>query len=423
MEPTSPFPFQRGTAALGIALTLLSVLFFSFLGVTTQLAFDAGAGLGLLLAGRFIVAACVLWPIVRATGTRPPARRAVISGLLLGFGYSAHAWLFCHALARLDVGLVDMLMFTYPALVMLGAVLLHRERWSARQAAALAAATAGTTLVLLGGVKGIDPLGATLALACAVAYAGYILVGSGQLGRTDPLTLTALVATGAAITFTIEGVATNGISLAVHPWAIVMVAAVGLVGVGGMMTFISGIGALGASRASIISALQPAFTPILGFIIFGDRLGPGQVAGGALVIAGIMILELRGVSLDLRPGLGRFPRGERRIIRGLRTLELPAGTAVLRQGETGHALFVIERGRATVIRDGRAIALLRAGDVFGEIALLHDGVRTASVVADSGLRVRTLTRRDFSRTLAALPTLGLAIERRMAQHLGEVAIA
>ena len=125
-----------------------------------------------------------------------------MAGLLLGVGYSAHAWLFSMSLARLDAGLVDLLLFTYPALVMLGAVALRRERWSSRRALALGAASAGTTLVLVGGLGSIDPLGAGLALGSAIAYAAYILTSAGQLDRTDPFLLTALVTTGAAVTLT-----------------------------------------------------------------------------------------------------------------------------------------------------------------------------------------------------------------------------
>jgi drug/metabolite transporter (DMT)-like permease len=78
-----------------------------------------------------------------------------VAGLLLGLGYSAHSWLFSESLARLDAGLVDLLLFTYPALVMLGAIALGRERWSTRGAIALGAATAGTSFVLVGGLGNI----------------------------------------------------------------------------------------------------------------------------------------------------------------------------------------------------------------------------------------------------------------------------
>jgi drug/metabolite transporter (DMT)-like permease len=201
------------------------------------------------------------------------------------------------------------LLFTYPALVMLGAVALGRERWRARGAIALATAMAGTTLVLAGGVGAIDPLGVALALGSAVAYAAYILTSAGQLERTDPFLLTALVTTGAALTLTAAGMARSDVSLDLDAPALASVAAVGLVAVAGMSTFVAGIGKLGASRASIVSAVQPALTPVVGFAVFADRLGPAQVGGALLVIAGVVILEARGSATTL---LSWLPRLERR---------------------------------------------------------------------------------------------------------------
>jgi drug/metabolite transporter (DMT)-like permease len=289
----SPAPKASSPVLAGIAYTLASAVFMSGLGVTTQLAFDAGASVGTLLSGRFLIAAAVLWPLVLFLAPGRLGRRQVAAGLLLGAGYSAHAWLFSASLARLDAGLVDLLLFTYPALVMLGAVALRREHWSARGAIALGTAMAGTSLVLAGGIGTIDALGVGLALGSAVAYAAYILISAGQLERTDPFLLTALVTTGAAVTLTAAGLARGDVSLHADPSLLGSIALVGLVAVAGMSTFVAGIGRLGASRASIVSAVQPALTPLVGFAVFADRLGPPQVLGGVLVVAGVVILEAR----------------------------------------------------------------------------------------------------------------------------------
>jgi drug/metabolite transporter (DMT)-like permease len=400
-------------AAAGLAFTLASAVFLSGLGVTTQLAFDAGATVGTLLPGRFLVAAAILWPVVMLMRPVRPARRQVFAGLMLGVAFSGHAWLFSASLARLDAGLVDLLLFTYPAIVMLGAVGLGRDRWSARSAVALAAATAGTSLVLVGGLNGIDPVGVGLALGSAFAYSAYILTSAGQLERTDPLLLTAFVTSGAALTLTVAGAIQQDVSLDGGAPGMALIAAVGLVATAGMITFILGIGRLGPSRASIVSAVQPALTPVLGFLVFADRLGPEQVLGGTFVIAGVVILETGGRT----PVLSWLPRRERwRLARATGATELPAGIPIVRQGAPADSFFVIEHGRASVNRDDRHVADLGAGDFFGELALLRGGERTASVVAETDMRVRVMPRRDFARAMESLPTLarsvrGAAFER------------
>ena len=392
-------------AAAGLGLTLASAVLLSGLGVTTQLAFDAGASVGTLLSGRFLVAAAILWPVVWLLRRGRPSRRQVVAGLLLGVGYSAHAWLFSMSLARLDAGLVDLLLFTYPALVMLGAVALHRERWSSRRALALGAASAGTTLVLVGGLGSIDPLGAGLAFGSAIAYAAYILTSAGQLDRTDPFLLTALVTTGAAVTLTIAGAARDDVSLQGDGDALALVAVVGLVATAGMSTFVAGIQRLGPSRASMVSAVQPALTPILGFLVFADRLGPEQLLGGALIVAAVAAVESAGGALEWLPR-----RERRRLTRLSDTIDVAAGSRLVRQGAEPDAFFVIESGRAKVERDERHVADLDAGDFFGELALLRRGRRTASVVAATDMRVRVIAAREFVGALRRLPTLSRSVQ-------------
>jgi CRP-like cAMP-binding protein len=86
------------------------------------------------------------------------------------------------------------------------------------------------------------------------------------------------------------------------------------------------------------------------------------------------------------------------------------GSLLFRQGSVADALFLIEDGRAAVIRDGRRLARLLPGDFFGEIALLRGGARTASVVALTDMRVRVVPRHEFARVLQRLPRLARSLQ-------------
>jgi drug/metabolite transporter (DMT)-like permease len=405
---------RANPAAAGLALTLASAVFLSGLGITTQLAFDAGASVGTLLSGRFLIAAAILWPLVWILRPRRPRPRQLLAGFLLGVGFSAHAWLFSASLARLDAGLVDLLLFTYPALVMLGAVATRRDRWSSRRGIALGTATVGTSLVLLGGLGSIDPLGAVLALGSAVAYAAYILTSAGQLDRIDPFLLTALVTSGAAVTLTIAGAAQGDVSFDGGAPLLAHIALVGLVATAGMGTFIAGIGRLGPSRASIVSAVQPALTPVLGFAVFADRLGPEQVLGGALVVTAVVLLESGRRSVRFR----WLPRRERwRLAAVAGAIDVAAGSRLVSQGTPGDAFYLIERGRAAVERGERHVAALDAGDFFGELALLGGGKRTASVVAMTEMRVRVIPERKFASMMRRLPNLARLVRAAAVERL------
>jgi drug/metabolite transporter (DMT)-like permease len=409
--------------AAGIAFTLASAVFYSAFGVMTQLTLDAGATVGTVLSVRLLIAVAVLWPLVWAIRRHRPDRRQVWAGLALGVGFSTHAWLFSTSLTRLDAGLVDLLLFTYPALVVVGAVALRRDSWNARSAIALAITMAGTKLVLAGGVGSIDPLGAVLALGAALAYAAYILSSAGQLKRTDPFLLTALVTTGAAATLTIAGVAQSDVSLDIGVGGFALIAVVAFFSVAGMSTFVAGISFLGPSRASIVSAVQPALTPVLGFAAFGDRLGPAQMLGGGLVVGGVVALEARGGAFGSRSRLSWLPRRERRALtRVAVAMDVPAGERLVRQGTPADAFYLIERGRASVTQDDDHIRDLDGGDFFGELALLRDGERTASVVAATEMRVKVIPRRDFGQAMREHPTLARSVTALAQERLGALPV-
>ncbi len=78
------------------------------------------------------------------------------------------------------------------------------------------------------------------------------------------------------------------------------------------------------------------------------------------------------------------------LARGLESVDVPAGHVVFRQGDVGDYYFVIESGEADVIRDGQLVATLGPGLGFGEIALLRQVRRLATVRATSELRLKAL---------------------------------
>ncbi|HEY2776799.1 MAG TPA: cyclic nucleotide-binding domain-containing protein [Gaiellaceae bacterium] len=75
-------------------------------------------------------------------------------------------------------------------------------------------------------------------------------------------------------------------------------------------------------------------------------------------------------------------------------VEAHAGQSLANEGDFGHALYAIERGTADVSRDGDRLRTLGPGDVFGEVAVLASGRRTATVVATSPMTLIAVFKRD-----------------------------
>jgi CRP-like cAMP-binding protein len=75
-------------------------------------------------------------------------------------------------------------------------------------------------------------------------------------------------------------------------------------------------------------------------------------------------------------------------------VEAVEGEQLALEGDFGYALYAIESGTADVSSDGKALGSLGPGDVFGEIAVLASGRRTATVVATTPMRLIALFKRD-----------------------------
>jgi drug/metabolite transporter (DMT)-like permease len=231
--------------------------------------------------------------------------RTLLPPFLLGLTiYGLETGLFFASLERIDASLASLLMCSYPALVVAGAVLLRRERASRRRAAALAVALVGVALVLAGGVGGaVDPVGIGLALGAAIAYAAYVLVSDRLLGTTEPLVLATMLCAGAAAAFALAGAVTGSLE-SPRPSTLVVVGAIALVAtVLPIAAFLAGVHRIGPSRATILGTVEPPVTIALSALVFGERLEPVQLLGAALVVSAIVILQLRR-----RPKLRRVPQ-------------------------------------------------------------------------------------------------------------------
>ena len=98
-------------------------------------------------------------------------------------------------------------------------------------------------------------------------------------------------------------------------------------------------------------------------------------------------------------------------------LDFPAGRVLCREGEVGSEFYVIMEGEANVTRDGETVATHGPGSFFGEIALVEDVPRTATVTATTPLRCFVLTRGRFLHVLDEVPDVERKVMRALAKRL------
>jgi voltage-gated potassium channel len=93
--------------------------------------------------------------------------------------------------------------------------------------------------------------------------------------------------------------------------------------------------------------------------------------------------------------------------------EVSAGVRLTGEGASGYSFFVLREGTATVTIDGNEVRALEPGDFFGELAILGDGRRTATVTTASPVRVLVLFGTEFRQLQQEYPELAAQIESQL----------
>jgi CRP-like cAMP-binding protein len=129
----------------------------------------------------------------------------------------------------------------------------------------------------------------------------------------------------------------------------------------------------------------------------------------------------RNTKIDLirrAPLFSNASRKELESIAGIADeIDLPKGKVLIREGERGREFFVLLEGTAEVLKGKRKIRDMGSGDFFGEIALISDTPRTATVIARTPLRALVITDRAFRTLLEQQPQLQVKVLQALAERL------
>jgi CRP-like cAMP-binding protein len=108
------------------------------------------------------------------------------------------------------------------------------------------------------------------------------------------------------------------------------------------------------------------------------------------------------------------------LARASEDLEVAPGKVLCNEGDVGHEFFVIVDGRVEVTRKGKRVAARGGGEFVGEIALLEETPRTATVTAKTPVRLFVLTRKDFRHLVNENPSVERKILRALARRVVEL---
>lgn len=295
--------------ALGALLIVVSASAFGTLGPVIRYADQAGttslalatwrAALGALLVmvvlGILATRGSRLW---RPWGAIPPRDRLFVS-LAAPVNAALNLCMFV-AFLRIGVALALLIFYVYPAYVAVASVIWFGERLDRLRWLALGMSLAGVVLVVAGAgnLGTLDVLGIGLAIAAGLGQTFWALAAHHGFRQVPGMQAAAFTMAGATVVYLVAGSAIGQLGDITQPltrlaalWPVVVA---GLVGAGlPTICFIAGIRLLGAPRATILSTLEPVVGVGLAALLFGTLPTALQVAGGALIVAAGIVLQLR----------------------------------------------------------------------------------------------------------------------------------
>jgi MFS family permease len=159
--------------------------------------------------------------------------------------------------------------------------------------------------------------------------------------------------------------------------------AMAMIGIGSIATaaLVAGVGV----RAALI--VTGAFLPLLTILAWRALSGIDRAAA----VPAAELAALEDVPMFTRLSLVAKERLASRLV----AVEVPPGTTIIREGDRGDRFYIIVAGEADVVAGRKALTMRRPGEFFGEIALLRDVPRTATVTARTPMRLYALERADF----------------------------
>lgn len=282
---------------VGVVLVFLSALGFGLMPILALYAYQGGVNVPTLLFLRFSIAAVCFFAFLRHRQIRwHISRRVLISLFLLGTVlYALQSTFYFSAVRYIPASLVALILYLYPVLVALLASRVEKEPLTVGKLGSAILALAGIGVVLGAPVEKADVFGMLLAFGAALVYSVYITLGRQVVIELPAIVTSAFVSAFAAMSFLVFGLANQSLNFAfaATAWAAVM-GVVGFSTLLAMAAFFAGIERLGASRASILSTVEPLFTIGFSALLLGESISAIQALGAAMVLAAAIWAIIQG---------------------------------------------------------------------------------------------------------------------------------
>ena len=305
---TSPAPVAHRSPVRGSVYALTGALLFGINGSVAKVVITAGVSAAQLTFLRTLSTAVIAGAVLVLSAREQfrLTRRDAAGLAALGVaGVAMIQWLYAVAISRLPVGVALLIEYTAVILVALAAWLLFKEKVHARLWLAIACVVIGLSIVAQVWHIRLDLIGTIAALAAAVAYAFYFLAGERGVARRPAMAVTFWASAFATAFWALfsgwwridPALMTSTVSLSGALEAVnvpLWVPTLWVITLGAFAPFVLSFAALrhlSATAVGILASSEVLFAFVVAWLWLGETLLAVQIAGAALVLAGIVVAQ------------------------------------------------------------------------------------------------------------------------------------
>ncbi|MCT4605687.1 MAG: DMT family transporter [Marinisporobacter sp.] len=278
----------------GIIYVVVSTIGFSVIPILAKIGFHSGSNSTTMLFYRFLIATIIflVYMCFKKQNILLTNKKLYLPFILSSIAYGTQCLLFFSAFKYISPSIGELIYYIYPIFVTISAFFFLGEPIHIRKIICILLSIIGCGFILLSPWDHIQLKGIFMVIMASIMSTIYITMNKKVLSHIDSLTVTAYVSFGCSIYYLIYGTSTHTLELSINLKTFICILVLAFWStIMGLFAFLKGLSLIGASKASIISLIEPLMTVLLSFIIFSTTLTINQIIGGILIILSIYLFE------------------------------------------------------------------------------------------------------------------------------------
>jgi len=284
---------DRSSVPLGSIIATCSAITFGVVTTLGRLAYDGGSNpltvVLLRLVTLVVIVGTLLWLLRRPCHL---TRRALLGTLWMAVTLAMVSLGYLGSVAFIPVSLAALILYSFPLLVGVIAAAAGRERMTIAKAAALLTAFIGLGLALGPSIESLDWRGVACAMVAALGMALTVTFGGEVMRAEDTLVMNFYTNLWLLIGLAAYMAAAGGFLLPSTGLGVIGAAGVCVTYVGGLVSLFVALRMISPVRLAALFNIDPLVSVIAAWLLLGERLGPMQLIGAALVLGSIVAMTL-----------------------------------------------------------------------------------------------------------------------------------